>query len=192
MSLVGFLLGSVTGAVTAFGINLIVKKIPLLQNRYSKLRIFMPWRSFVLGILLFFHIPIFLVIWRIDYGPKMGVIGTAIYIFIFSMILTIETLGNRDQIGIGLRVVSVFRTMSVFSVLLAYHYGHIFSMGLTRVVIRSFTMDYSSSSFEYEMALKAWLLMVAMGLILEEIFGLVELLLIQRVVAGEVMSDPSA
>lgn len=62
ISLVGFLLGSVSGLIAAFAINLIVKKIPLLQNRYSKLRIFMPWRSFVLGILLFFHFPIFLVI----------------------------------------------------------------------------------------------------------------------------------
>jgi hypothetical protein len=89
-------------------------------------------------------------------------------------------------------VVSIIRTMSVFSVLLAYHYGHVFSIGLTRVVIRSFTTDNFNPSFEYEMALKAWLLMVAMGLILEEIFGLVELLLIRRVVAGETMSDPAA
>ena len=61
--------------------------------------------------------------------------------------------------------------MSVFSVLSAYYYGHIFSIGLTRVVIRSFTMDYSSLSFKCEMALKDWLWMVAIGLILEETFG---------------------
>jgi hypothetical protein len=155
MSHVGFLLGSVSGVVAAIVINQIVKKIPLLKNRYSKLRIFMPWRSFVLGILLFFHFPIFLVIWRIDYGPEIGVIGTATYIFIFSMILTIEVLGKRKKTDIVLRLVSVFRTMSVLSVLLAYHYGQFYGGGLSRVVIRSFTADDFSPAFEYEMALKA-------------------------------------
>ena len=54
----------------------------------------MPWCSFDLDIFLFSHIPIFLVIWRIDYGPKIRIIGTAMYLFLFSMIFTIEKLGN--------------------------------------------------------------------------------------------------
>jgi len=48
-------------------------------------------------------------------------------------------------------------------------------------------MDYSSLSFKCEMALKDWLWMVAIGLILEETFGLLELLFSRRVDVSEVM-----
>jgi hypothetical protein len=170
ISISGFVLGCSLGGFLIVALKRLIGKWNLDMPRSI---ILIPWRSIVLGFLLFIHVPYYGLV-KIGIGPELGIISIAIYYFFFALILFAEFLKEIDSEDLKIRIVRLTRTLAVFSILLTYNYGPFGGGGLGFLTVQSIRV------FEYRTALISWIWMIVLGLLLDLIIGTFQLFLQTR------------
>jgi ABC-type phosphate/phosphonate transport system permease subunit len=170
ISIAGFALGCSLGGFLIVALKRLIVRWSLDIPRSI---ILIPWRSIILGILLFIHVPYYGLV-KVGIGPELGIISIAIYYFFFALILFAEILKEIDSKDMKIRIVKLTRTLAVFSILLTYNYGPFGGGGLGLLTVESIRI------FDYRTAWMSWIWMIVLGLLLDLIMGTFQLFLETR------------
>jgi len=166
ISIFGSMIGILLGVGVVFGFREVTQgnRERCFSNRYF---VFIPWRTIALAILLFNHFPAYL-LFLFGLGVKLGIAGSSIYFFILSVIVAYDSFIHKEYRDHILRVIVIFRTFLVFSILLTYNFGILGGGGLGFITIQNLRL------LDYGRSLELFLYMILMGFSIDVIVGLIQ------------------
>jgi hypothetical protein len=121
ISILGWLLGISLGWTTSYALIFLWRKSKLSVQKFYPLLFFIPWRTFICGLLLANYIPI-LLIFQFGLGNLTGIFSVAYVVFWLTLIFVFQS-AQAKAVKPILYFLSEARTLAVFSVILTAHYG---------------------------------------------------------------------
>lgn len=174
ISLVGLLVGVIVGIPLGYGISRLVKRFYSSNDRFRELSLFLPWRTMLAASLLIFLFPVIVVI-KFGLGLISGIVSVGVVVFLLTIVITVDALLLHQRVGDEkVRIVSALRTLSVLSIVLTTHFGIFGGGGLGFIAFQSIRL------LKYNVAITSLFWMVFLALVLDLVFGLVQLSLIRR------------
>ena len=157
ISFVGWLLGTVLGLGVSFVLIGLSRKINRNDKKSHPLSLFIPWRTFIVSLLLlnfFPTIPILL----FGLGNTANTVSVTYTVFFLTIVIVCQTI--QSQLEPILQIASWIRTLAVLSVITTIHYGIWADGGLGFVARISMT--------EFEAAWIFFLLFSGIALVIDE------------------------
>jgi hypothetical protein len=121
ISILGWLVGISLGWVTSYVLIIVWRKSNLNTQKFYPLLFFIPWRTFICGLLLVNYFPIFLIL-QFGLGSILGIFSVAHVVFWLTLMIVFHSVQAKTVKPI-LHFLSWARTLAVFSVILTTHYG---------------------------------------------------------------------
>lgn len=164
ISIVGWILGASLGWITSLGLLALWRKTGLDTRKPSPLLLFVPWRTFILGLFLINYFPIF-IIFQFGLGTLTGIFSVAHVVFWLTLIILLQST-QKEPISSVLRFWPWARTLAVFSVALTTHYGLWGGGGL------GFVAREQLMIMEFDAAWSYFWQMVGIGLLIDVVFAI--------------------
>ena len=176
VALLGWLVGAVGGIAAGYGFAVLLRKLSSGGAKHGLVATLAPWRTVVVGLLLINLVPVIPVV-VLGLGYAAGVASVAFVIFLCAVVVTVESVGTglvaASAVG---RMASWSRSLAVFSVVLATHYGFFGGGGLGGVFRESINL------LEYERAFVVWCWVVGLALLIDLATGGIQFIVESRAV----------
>lgn len=169
-SFLGWIIGLTLGGFAGYGAALICLSLLTRSESLSRYLTLIPWRTLVMALIILFWVP-FWATGQFGLGIKSGVISVALQIFILTSLMFSFTFLNRwRETSLKTRLAGLSRTLAVFSVVLAAHYGIFGSGGINTLAVANINQpgDRSAST--------GWVVIITALLVVDLSLGLVEFL----------------
>lgn len=120
ISILGWFLGTILGLGVGFVLVRLWHKIDHARKKSHPLTFFIPWRTFIVSLLLLNFFPIIPIL-LFGLGSKANILSVAYVVFFLTIVIVCNALqGTFEPI---MQISSWSRTLAVFSVIFAIHYG---------------------------------------------------------------------
>jgi len=189
VALIGWLLGTILAGGVGYAFARVLRFAFHSRPGLRRASVLLPWRTVLIGLFMLASSPIVVVfiVARLGLGERSGAAWAVLAMFLlaFSFIVTIlfEHWFPQNLIP---RLVAAVRTLAVASVGLVAGIGSFGGGGLGHIALMSLKL------LEYDVAVKTYLIIVGLTLILDILLGIPQLLIIERISKSQASFESGA